>query len=167
MLPADNLVRIELQEGIPIFKATRAVQKRIELLLAKQRQEGLTTAEREEFDGYEELDDYLSFANRIIRNLILEEQRLGMVSPHERDVRTERVPQSDSRTGFLSIDPERFGGVPCFVGTRVPIKYLWEYLMKGETLEAFLDDFEGVPREEALAALEQAYERLLEGLPRQ
>jgi len=76
MLPADNLVRIELQEGIPIFKATRAVQKRIELLLAKQRQEGLTTAEREELDGYEELDDYLSFANRVMRNLILEEQRL-------------------------------------------------------------------------------------------
>jgi uncharacterized protein (DUF433 family) len=41
-----------------------------------------------------------------------------------------------------------------------------EYLMKGKTLEAFLDDFEGVPREQAIAALEQAYERLLEGLPR-
>ena len=76
MLPADNLVRIELQEGIPIFKATRSVQKRIELLLAKQRQEGLTTVEREELDGYEELDDYLSFANRVMRNLSLEEQRL-------------------------------------------------------------------------------------------
>ena len=76
MLPADNLVRIELQEGIPIFKATRSVQKRIELLLATQRHEGLTTAEREELDGYEELDDYLSFANRVMRNLILEEQRL-------------------------------------------------------------------------------------------
>jgi len=76
ILPADNLVRIELQEGVPIFKATRAVQKRIDFLLAKQRQEGLTTAEREELDGYEELDDYLSFANRVMRNLILEEQRL-------------------------------------------------------------------------------------------
>ena len=76
MLPADNLIRIELQEGIPIFKATSSVQKRIEFLLAKQRQEGLTTAEREELDGYEELDDYLSFANRVMRNLILAEQRL-------------------------------------------------------------------------------------------
>ena len=76
MLPADNLVRIELQEGIPIFKATRAVQKQIDLLLGKQQQEGLTTAEREELDGYEELDDYLSFANRIMRNLILADQRL-------------------------------------------------------------------------------------------
>jgi uncharacterized protein (DUF433 family) len=75
------------------------------------------------------------------------------------------VPQSDDRTRFVSIDPERLGGMPCFVGTRVPIKYLWEYLMKGKTLEAFLDDFEGVPREQVIAALEQAYERLLEGLP--
>jgi hypothetical protein len=38
-------------------------------------------------------------------------------------------------------------------------------MMQGKTLEAFLDDFEGVPREGAIAALEQAYERLLEGLP--
>jgi hypothetical protein len=76
MLPSENLVRMELQEGVPIFKATRLVQKRIELLLAKQRQEGLTTAEAEELDGYEELDDYLSLANRVMRNLLLEEQRL-------------------------------------------------------------------------------------------
>ena len=76
MLPSENLVRMELQAGIPIFKATRSVQKRIELLLAKQRQEGLTTAETEELDGYKELDDYLSLANRVMRNLILEEQRL-------------------------------------------------------------------------------------------
>src|SRR5215510_7638592 len=87
------------------------------------------------------------------------------IASPERDLSTELVPQSDARARFVSIDPERLGGVPCFVGTRVPIKYLWEYLMKGKTLEAFLDDFEGVPREEAIAALEQAYERLLEGLP--
>ena len=91
---------------------------------------------------------------------------IDTIAPQERDLSTELVPQSDARARFVSIDPERLGGVPCFVGTRVPIKYLWEYLMKGKTLEAFLDDFEGVPREEAIAALEQANERLLEGLPR-
>ena len=32
LLPSANLVRIELQEGIPMLKATRAVQKRTELL---------------------------------------------------------------------------------------------------------------------------------------
>ena len=82
------------------------------------------------------------------------------------DLSTELVPQSDARACFVSIDPERLGGVPCFVGTRVPIKYLWDYLLQGETLEAFLDDFEDVPRKEAIAALEQAYEGLLAGLPR-
>jgi len=91
---------------------------------------------------------------------------IDTTASQERDLSTELVSQSDARACFVSIDLERLGGVPCFVGTRVPIKYLWEYLMKGRTLEAFLDDFEGVPREEAMAALEQAYERLLAGLPR-
>jgi uncharacterized protein (DUF433 family) len=48
----------------------------------------------------------------------------------------------------------------------VPIKYLWEYVIKGKTLQEFLDDFEGVPAEQAVAALEQAYRRFMEGLPR-
>jgi uncharacterized protein (DUF433 family) len=91
---------------------------------------------------------------------------IDTIAPQERDLSTELVPQSDAHARFVSIDPERLGGVPCFVGTRIPIKYLWEYLMKGKILEAFLDDFEGVPREEAIDALEQAYERLLEGVPR-
>ncbi|PYS60039.1 MAG: hypothetical protein DMF74_19765 [Acidobacteria bacterium] len=81
------------------------------------------------------------------------------------DLSTELVLSSDARADIVSIDPERLGGTPCFVGTRVPIKYLWEYLIKGKTLEAFLDDFEGVPRDEAVAALKQAYARFVEGLP--
>ncbi len=84
----------------------------------------------------------------------------------ESEVATELVPRSDGRAGVVSIDTERLGGTPCFVGTRVPIKYLWEYLIKGKTLDAFLDDFEGVPRDEAIGALQQAYERFMEGLPR-
>jgi uncharacterized protein (DUF433 family) len=80
---------------------------------------------------------------------------------------TETVPRSDPRSSIVSIDPERMGGVPCFVGTRVPIRYLFEYLSNGKTLETFLNDFEGVPREEAVAALEQGYQRLMEGLPHQ
>jgi uncharacterized protein (DUF433 family) len=91
---------------------------------------------------------------------------IGTIAPQERDLSAELMLQSDARARFVSIDPERLGGAPCFVGTRVPIKYLWEYLMKGKTLEAFLNDFEGVPREETIGALEQAYERLLEGLAR-
>ena len=93
-------------------------------------------------------------------------ETIDTIASQERDLSTELVPQSDTRAHFVSIDPEGLGRVPCFVGTRAPIKYLWDYLLKGKTLEAFLDDFEGVPREEAIAALGQAYERLLEGLPR-
>ena len=65
-----------------------------------------------------------------------------MVEPgvlEEVDVSTELVPPSDGRADIVSIDTERLGGTPCFVGTRVPIKYLWEYLIKGKTLDACED----------------------------
>lgn len=81
------------------------------------------------------------------------------------DVSTELISPSDPRAGLVSIDTERLGGTPCFAGTRVPVSYLWEYLIKGKTLETFLEDFEGVPREEAIAVLKQSYERFMEGLP--
>ncbi|MGH9834124.1 MAG: DUF433 domain-containing protein [Blastocatellia bacterium] len=94
-----------------------------------------------------------------------EVQTITSAAGAERDLSTELVPQSDPRAAFISIDPERLGGVPCFVGTRVPVRYLWEYLIKGKSLDSFLDDFDGVPREEAVAALQQAYDLLFEGLP--
>lgn len=77
----------------------------------------------------------------------------------------ELVPSSDPRAEVISINPERMSGTPCFVGTRVPIKHLWDYLEGSDTLEEFLDDFEGVPREEVMAALHLSYQRLLGGLP--
>ena len=79
---------------------------------------------------------------------------------------SELVPSSDPRSAFLSINPQRLGGVPVFKGTRVPVNYLFEYLSKGKTLEMFLDDFDGVPRVEALAALQMGCEKMMEGLPR-
>lgn len=93
--------------------------------------------------------------------------QLAMSQPafmqEERD--TELVPASDPRAPFISVDPERMSGTPCFVGSRVPIKHLWDYLEGNETLETFFDDFEGVPRESVLGALRLAYERLLADLP--
>ena len=68
-LPIDGAVRIELEEGIPIFRASSSVQSRIEILLAKQQDSPLRLEEEEELDCYEEIDDYLSFVNRTIRNL--------------------------------------------------------------------------------------------------
>jgi uncharacterized protein (DUF433 family) len=59
-------------------------------------------------------------------------------------------------------DPERMSGTPCFYGTRVPIKNLFDYLEGGQSLETFLDDFEGVSREQADAVLRLAMDSLLE-----
>lgn len=70
-LPLDNAVRIELVEGIPIFRASSQVQKRIETLIYKQKDSILSVEEEKELDRYEELDDYLSFVNRIVRNNLL------------------------------------------------------------------------------------------------
>jgi hypothetical protein len=68
-LPIEEAVRIEIEEGIPIFKASSSVQMRIEELLQKKQGVELTAKESEELDLYEEVDDYLSFLNRIVRNL--------------------------------------------------------------------------------------------------
>jgi uncharacterized protein (DUF433 family) len=50
-------------------------------------------------------------------------------------------------------DPDRMSGVPCFTGTRVPIKTLFDYLEGGDSLNEFLDHFPGVTSEQALGAL--------------
>lgn len=67
-VPLDGVVRLDLVEGVLIFRASVQVQARIEVLLEKQQSEGLTEAEEEELDCYGEIDDYLSFVNRTIRN---------------------------------------------------------------------------------------------------
>jgi uncharacterized protein (DUF433 family) len=57
-------------------------------------------------------------------------------------------------------DPEILGGKPVFVGTRVPLKILFDYLMAGDSLDEFLDQYPSVTREQAIAALETAREVL-------
>jgi uncharacterized protein (DUF433 family) len=56
--------------------------------------------------------------------------------------------------------PDILGGTPVFVGTRVPVKTLMDYLEAGERLDEFLDHFPSVTREQAIAALELATEML-------
>ena len=51
-------------------------------------------------------------------------------------------------------DPETLGGTPVFVGTRVPVQTLLDYLEGGDTLDEFLDGFPGVSREQAVTFLE-------------
>ena len=60
-------------------------------------------------------------------------------------------------------DPEILGGTPVFVGTRVPLRNLIDYLEGGYILDEFLDAFPTVSREQALAALEAAHAALIAG----
>ncbi len=55
-------------------------------------------------------------------------------------------------------DPEIMSGTPVFVGTRVPVYNLFDYLEAGDSLEKFLTSFPSVKREQAIAALELAKE---------
>ena len=58
-------------------------------------------------------------------------------------------------------DPDIQGGVPVFVGTRVPLKNLFDCLEAGDSLDDFLRSFPSVTREQAVAVLELAREALV------
>jgi uncharacterized protein (DUF433 family) len=64
----------------------------------------------------------------------------------------------------VSVHPGRLGGEPCFAGTRVPVKNLFDYLEGGDSLNDFLEGFPGVTRDQAIAVLELAGQGLLQQL---
>ena len=64
------------------------------------------------------------------------------------------------RPKIIHSDPEILGGIPVFVGTRVPVQNLIDCLEAGDSLDEFLDSFPTVTREQAVAALEIAREAL-------
>jgi len=68
--------------------------------------------------------------------------------------------------GLIWINPHRVSGAPCFYATRVPIKNLFDSIAAGETMEEFLDGFDGVTREQASAVLNLACNGLLADLER-
>lgn len=70
-MPKEGAISIALQEGVPIFRASKPVQERVQFLLDKNASDELSAAEGEELDRYQEIDDYLSHLNRLIRNSIL------------------------------------------------------------------------------------------------
>ena len=55
-------------------------------------------------------------------------------------------------------DPDILGGTPVFVGTRVPVRILFEHLEAGDSLDIFLDAFPSVTRTQAIGALKLARE---------
>lgn len=61
----------------------------------------------------------------------------------------------------INIDREILGGTPVFMGTRVPIKNLFDYLEEGEPISEFLDDFPTVNLEQVYKVLHISQELLL------
>jgi uncharacterized protein (DUF433 family) len=61
-------------------------------------------------------------------------------------------------------DPEVMGGTPVFCGTRVPVQTLLDYLEAGDSIDEFLEGFPPVTREQVIAFLEQAKDRLIESV---
>jgi uncharacterized protein (DUF433 family) len=68
-----------------------------------------------------------------------------------------------TKSPVVHSDPEILGGTPVFVGTRVPVQTLFDYLEGGEPLDEFLRQFPSVKREQAIAALGLARDSLLAG----
>lgn len=82
------------------------------------------------------------------------------------DLAGDLIGQGHPLFGIVWVNPERLGGTPCFFGTRVPVKTLFDYLGSGHTVEGFLADFDDIDREHVTALLEQAQLGLLDRLPK-
>ena len=61
----------------------------------------------------------------------------------------------------VSRSPDVMGGTPVFAGTRVPVQTLLDYLEAGETIDEFLQGFPTVTREQVIAFLEEAKDRVV------
>lgn len=81
-------------------------------------------------------------------------QRIKHVEPEH--LVGDRIQPGHALFGVVWINRQRVSGTPCFYGTRVPVKTLFDCLAAGETLEQFLDDFEGVDQEQGWAVLDTA-----------
>lgn len=53
------------------------------------------------------------------------------------------------------------GGTPVFAGTRVPVQTFLEYIKAGESIDSFLEGFPTVKKEQVLALLDRAGERIM------
>ncbi len=60
----------------------------------------------------------------------------------------------DMKADVIDVNPEILGGTPVFKGTRVPIETLFDHLESGITIDAFLDDYPTVSKEQVTQVLE-------------
>lgn len=61
-------------------------------------------------------------------------------------------------SSVIETSPEVMGGTPVFVGTRVPIQTLLDYLKSGDSIEEFLEGFPTVKKEQVVSFLEETGE---------
>lgn len=54
---------------------------------------------------------------------------------------------------LITMSPEILGGAAVFKGTRVPVESLFDHLEAGVSLDAFLEDFPSVSRDQAAKVL--------------
>jgi uncharacterized protein (DUF433 family) len=65
-----------------------------------------------------------------------------------------------NRENIISSDPEVMGGRPVFRGTRIPVDVLFDNLADSVSLDEILEAYPGLNREDAVAAIAMAGERL-------
>src|SRR5438132_211958 len=82
---------------------------------------------------------------------------LCYLSPMSKDM---LIPNGENP--LIWINPERMSGAPCFHGTRLPVSSLFENLEDGVSIDEWLETFPSVTREQAIAVLEYARNRMLE-----
>jgi len=63
----------------------------------------------------------------------------------------------------ILVDPDIQGGTPCFAGTRVPVKSLFDALKHGRSVDYFLEQFPTVARDQVAAVLDKANALLTTG----
>src|SRR5262245_23183919 len=61
----------------------------------------------------------------------------------------------------ISRDPDIMGGTAVFNGTRVPVQTFVDYLEAGESIDDFLEGFPSVTRNQVIAFLEEAKDRMI------
>ncbi|HEY2919558.1 MAG TPA: DUF433 domain-containing protein [Candidatus Binatia bacterium] len=65
------------------------------------------------------------------------------------------------RKPVVTCSPDVLGGTPVFAGTRVPVQTLIDYLEGGETIDDFLEGFPTVGRDQVVAFLEEARDKMV------
>jgi uncharacterized protein (DUF433 family) len=64
-------------------------------------------------------------------------------------------------SSVINTSPDILGGTPVFIGTRVPLQTLLDYLKAGESIDDFLEGFPTVTRKQVITYLEELEAQLI------